>query len=168
MNKTKSNLEVLYFYGHTDKLGDRKCLSNWYPCQFTDKTGFTFSNTEQYMMYYKALLFDDLHKAEEILATPDPKKVKKKGREVKNFDQKIWNNNAKDIVYEGCLLKFSQNDDIKHFLLSTGNKIIAEASPYDKIWGIGIGIKKAQKGSEWNGTNWLGECLMKVQINLQN
>ena len=156
-------MNKLYFYGHTEKSGEKRCLSNWHPCEFLDEKGNQFYNSEQYMMYQKALLFNDFEKAAEILETTSPKIAKTKGRQVKNFVQEIWDKNAKAIVFNGCLLKFSQNEDIKDYLLSTNNKILAEASQFDKVWGIGISIKKAEEGYEWKGTNWLGECLMKVR-----
>ena len=118
------------------------------------------------MMYQKSILFKDLEKAKEILETESPKIAKTKGRQVKNFVKEVWDTNARDIVYKGCLLKFSQNEDMKSYLLSTGNKYLAEASPFDRIWGIGIGIKKANEGVKWRGKNWLGECLMKVRNSL--
>jgi ribA/ribD-fused uncharacterized protein len=157
-----------YFYGHSPKCGDKRCFSNWYPSEFVDSNAITFSNSEQYMMYHKAKLFGDNSKAEEILQTSDPSKAKKMGREVRNFDPDIWNKNARDIVYSGCLLKFSQNEEIKNFLLSTGDSVLVEASPYDQIWGIGISVKQATKGVQWRGTNWLGECLMRVRNTLRN
>ena len=117
-------------------------------------------------MYKKAILFNDLEKAAEILETKSPKIAKTKGRQVKKFVQEIWDKNAQDIVFKACLLKFSQNEDIKNYLLSTSDRILAEASQFDKIWGIGISVKKAEEGCEWRGTNWLGECLMRVRDTL--
>ena len=170
--QTKKSENVInnpfYFYGHTDKSGDSKCLSNWYPAKFVDENGNQFYHSEQYMMYQKAILFKDLQKAKEILETESPKIAKQKGRQVKNFVKEVWDANARDIVFKGCLLKFSQNEDMKSYLLSTGNRHLAEASPFDRIWGIGIGLKKASDGHEWRGRNWLGECLMKVRTTLNN
>ena len=159
-------MNELYFYGHTEKSGEKRCLSNWYPCEFVDEKGNKFYSSEQYMMYKKAILFNDLEKAAEILETTSPKVAKIKGRQVKKFVQEIWDKNAQDIVFKACLLKFSQNEDIKKYLLSTSDKILAEASQFDKIWGIGISIKKAEEGCEWKGRNWLGKCLMKVRDTL--
>ena len=130
--------------------------------------GQKFENSEQYMMYHKALLFYDYTKAQEILNTSDPKLIKKKGREVSNFDPMIWHEHAREIVFTGCLLKFSQNQEIQDFLLSTGEIMLAEASPYDNIWGIGICEKDAINGIRWRGDNWLGQCLMRVRFHLRN
>ena len=160
----------LFFCGHSDRHGDRRVLSNWHLCNFVDENGQLFCNTEQFMMYHKALLFGDNDMATKILAEPDPKKIKRMGRQVKNFDPEIWNSKARDIVYSGCLLKFSQNPELKQFILSTGNRLLVEASSYDKIWGIGLSEEQAKSvpQEQWPGTNWLGECLMKVRETLAN
>lgn len=154
--------EPIYFYGKNN------CFSNWYPIHFVDEDGILFENNEQYMMYHKAILFKDEKQAIKILKTNDPFTIKKMGRKVKNFDKNIWNQQAKEIVDSGCLLKFSQNEDIKNILLSTDERILAEASPYDKIWGIGINETDAKKGKPWKGENWLGECLMRVRDSIIN
>ena len=148
------------------KQGKEGCLSNWYPILFIDNN-IEFEHTEQYMMYMKALLFEktniDLHKL--ILNTKSPAKCRSYGKKIKNFDENIWNKNKKEIVTKGCYLKFSQNEELKRYLISTGTKILVEASPYDKIWGIGLNKKNAMKTPQdkWLGTNYLGECLMEVR-----
>ncbi len=86
----------------------------------------------------KARLFHDDETLAEILDAPDPHKAKSLGRKVKNFDSKIWEKDARRLVTEGNIAKFSQNEPLKEFLLSTGNAILTEASPYDRIWGIGM------------------------------
>ena len=98
-----------------------------------------------------------------------PKEAKSLGRKVKNFNEILWTENSCRIVYNGCLLKFSQNPELGQFLLSTGDKLIVEASPYDKIWGIGLSATKAKKipQNEWPGTNLLGKCLMNVRNSLK-
>ena len=121
-------------------------------------------------MHKKALLFNDMDTAHKILQETNPKKIKQLGRKVKSFDAKIWNENAQDVVYRGLLLKFSQNEWMKTYLLSTSNKRLVEASPSDKIWGIGMSQKHALNTSEmdWPGTNWLGKCLERVRDSLIN
>lgn len=163
MDFNKDN--YLFFYGHTDKSGPKKCLSNWYPSEFYEGD-IKFYNSEQYMMFKKAILFNDIDIAKEILEDPNPKVVKAKGRLVKNFKEDVWIENAREFVYKGCFLKFSQNNDLEKFLVSTVGKVLVEASPYDKIWGIGINIKSAEEGKVWKGSNWLGECLMRVRDDL--
>ena len=157
----------LFFLGHTSKSGDKACLSNWYKCSFKDENN-QYCSTEQYMMYQKAVLFEDTVKASEILECSDPKTAKNLGRLVKNFNTDKWEDKACHIVYKGCLLKFSQNPELKKFLISTGKRMLVEASPYDKIWGIGLCETDAKiiPIEQWPGKNWLGKCLMKVRNKL--
>ena len=161
--------QPLYFYGHTGRSGPKKVLSNWYQCEFIDPhDAQSYLTTEQYMMAKKAQLFKDDESYISIMNSSNPNDAKLLGRKVKNFNQDIWNKNAKNIVICGCYLKFTENESLKAFLLSTGNRHLVEASPYDKIWGIGISLLAAKSGKPWNGTNWLGECLMKVRELIKN
>lgn len=153
------NKNVIYFWKNDHP------FSNWFPSNFYDNEGIFFANNEQYMMYHKAKLFNDQDSMSKIMATNKPYEIKKLGRQVKNFDLDIWSKNAKSIVTQGCIYKFSQNPDLKEKLIDTGSQYIAEASPYNKIWGIGLSIEKAllTPKYQWNGTNWLGECLMDAR-----
>lgn len=110
---------------------------------------------------------DDVMKAK-ILASDDPKKIKSYGRKVKNFDPEKWSKVSYDIVVDGNRLKFDQNDELKAILLSTKRTTLVEASPYDKIWGIGMTATQARKTSseEWNGKNLLGKALTQVRNEL--
>ena len=127
-----------------------------------------FTSTEQYMMYEKAVLFGDTACAKEILLETRPHAVKKLGRKVRGFDQKIWEANRCQIVYEGNLLKFRQNPKLKRALLETKDRIIVEASPYDRIWGVGLSSSdpRIYHPKKWRGKNLLGECLMCVREQL--
>jgi ribA/ribD-fused uncharacterized protein len=157
-----------FFYGHDPKkVGDSAIFSNWYPATFQDDYGNLFHNSEQYMMWRKAVLFNDAEMASKILEVKngDPKICKALGRTVKNFNQDIWNTHAKKIVKDGCYYKFTQNKDLKTKLLATKGKQLVEASPFDKIWGIGMSSNNpnATFPSKWKGTNWLGICLDDVR-----
>lgn len=72
------------------------------------------------------------------------------------------------LVVEGNVAKFSQNPDLKEFLLGTGDAVIVEASPYDKIWGIGLKAndERARNPETWRGENLLGFALMDVREEL--
>lgn len=173
MEKEENIDKVLFFWGHnsnSSSLG-KECLSNWYSeKKFKDpKTNITYCNNEQFMMAGKAKLFNDEEIFAKILSNSNPKQCKILGRKVKNFDGEVWNKNCIDIVSYGCYLKFSQNKNLKEFLLSTGDKLLVESSPYDKIWGIGLGENKAKrmKPEEWPGKNYLGKCLMSVREKLK-
>lgn len=160
--------EHIYFWGHQsnkdNKIG-KSCLSQWWPTNFKDSRGREYKTSEQWMMAEKARVFSDLEILERILSTEDPKEAKQLGREVTYFDDNIWSEKSYDIVVEGNLLKFDQNKELKDYLISTGDSILVEASPYDKIWGIGMkqddeGIKNPKN---WKGKNLLGFALMEVR-----
>ena len=139
-------------------------MSQWAKAEFTVE-GVTYSTAEQWMMPKKAELFGDKEMLEKILSTPNPKKQKAFGRQVKNFDVKVWEDKCFDIVVEGNIHKFGQNEDILEKLKDTGDRKIVEASPYDKIWGIGMKYDNPfiLDESAWQGTNLLGEALMVVR-----
>lgn len=157
-------MDKLFFWGHTEHGGNvtKACLSNFYPCEFefNDKM-FNFS--EQCFMYQKALLFNDFGVAEQILDETDVRKIKALGRKVKDFDNELWDKHKEDFMYNACYAKFSQNDELKDFLLNTGNREIVEASPVDNIWGIGFSSDNAMENINKWGQNLLGKVLMKVR-----
>lgn len=157
---------VIYFWGHThnpEKV-TASCLSQWYDCRF-EKDGVWYHTTEQYMMAEKARLFGDDEVYGKIMASTAPSDYKKLGREIRGFEQSRWDAKKYDIVVEGNKAKFGQNPDIHSYLLSTGDAILAEASPYDRIWGIGLGRDAAMTGGveQWQGENLLGCALMEVR-----
>jgi ribA/ribD-fused uncharacterized protein len=119
-------------------------------------------------MYRKALLFEDYAIADKILKEKFPKNIKALGRRISNFDEDVWSTNKIEIVTNGTYLKFSQNKDILRKLMATGDKILVEASPYDRIWGIGLSArhKDAKNPSKWKGQNLLGKILMDVRDQL--
>lgn len=157
--------ELLLFYGHrVTKTVTETCLSQWYPCQF-EVDGVTYTSAEQYMMAEKAKLFGDEVIRAEILNTSDPRTCKALGRKVKNFDKAVWDKKKEDIVRNGNFEKFMQNDALRNFLLSTGDKVLVEASPTDLVWGIGLGKNNpdALDPVKWRGENLLGFALMTVR-----
>lgn len=143
-------------------------LSNWYYVTFNED-GIEFSSSEQYMMYKKAILFGDREVAAKILKTTDNALIKKLGRQVRNFDEITWVRECENIMFNGLYAKFSQNKELKNKLLVTGNNMIAECSPYDKIWGIGLSISDMNRfdTDKWKGMNKLGKSLMAVRDRLR-
>jgi len=139
-------------------------FSQWYKSDFTIGD-ITYSSAEQYMMANKADVFNDSDSLKEIMATDDPRRQKAIGRKVKGFEPEKWNEVAKRVVLAANVNKFTASQELKKAILSTGNKIIVEASPYDKIWGIGLAPDdpKALDESTWEGTNWLGEAVMEAR-----
>jgi len=153
----------IYFWKPYEKYG---CFSQWYRSDFTVENN-TFNCCEQYMMYQKALLFNDYRTAQLILKEKLPKKQKNLGRRVKNFDEKVWNKCKGKIVFKANIYKFCSNMKLKAILLTTKNEEICEASPFDSIWGIGISQKDAESGIPYKGENLLGKCLENLRRNLQ-
>lgn len=139
-------------------------LSNWYLSDF-NINGIKYSSMEQYMMHQKALVFQDKEIAQKILETSNVGKIKKLGREVKNYDDIVWNGMRQVIVYQGLLEKFRQNEELKEKLLATEQNILAECAVQDKIWGIGLSMKDEKRFymEKWQGQNLLGFSLMCVR-----
>ena len=144
-------------------------FSQWYPSEFTIN-GVSYSCCEQYMMAQKALMFGDQETFEKVMKTKSPKEQKALGRLVKNFDKDVWEAKCKDIVYEANYAKFTQDKDLYDVLLSTEGTELVEASPEDKIWGIGLSEfdPRIMNKANWLGTNWLGEILTKLREDLMN
>jgi hypothetical protein len=126
--------------------------------------GHNFANSEQAFMWEKATTFGDYETANQILITTAPNKAKALGRKVKNYNEQIWNEKRYKIMYDVCFAKFSQNEDLKNELLNHDNFV--EASPYDVVWGIGMG--EWEEGIEdpknWKGLNLLGKVLDDLKI----
>jgi len=151
-------------------------LSNWYKSPFHFKTLtkpiivgklLLFDCGEQYMMWRKAVLFEDFEIATKILMSSNPKEQKTLGRQVRNYNDKIWADQRFDIMVEGLSCKFRENKLIRNKLILTGKKILVEANPYDTIWGVGLSEDDDAILDEknWRGQNLLGKVLMKVREN---
>jgi ribA/ribD-fused uncharacterized protein len=150
----------IFFYGGI--------YSQWYNSSMTID-GIRYNCCEQYMMHQKALLFRDLTTAAKIMNTSSPKLQNQLGREVINYNDIIWDSRRFDIVFKGNLAKFSQNELLKSELLNTGNRQFVEASPYDTIWGIGMGLDNPliNDPTKWRGLNLLGQVLTFVRDTLR-
>lgn len=159
---------IFFWREFTNREVSKSCLSQWYHAPFTSNE-YTFNTTEHYMMARKALLFRDKETFIKIVNANTPSEAKSLGRQVKNFDEAIWNEHKFDIVVKGNLLKFSQNQALQDYLISTNDSILVEASPYDRIWGIGLDENSphANDPFKWNGQNLLGFALMEVRDTLK-
>ena len=155
----------VYFYGHAEGKRYRE-FSQFYPAPF-ESSGVVYQWNEQYMMARKAQLMGDDATKQLILAASKPGECKALGRSVTPWDQKKWDMHKYDIVVEATKLKVLQNEHVMDVLLSTGKRVLAEASPSDRIWGIGISVADAEKGRAWRGQNLLGKALMRVRENVQ-
>lgn len=139
-------------------------FSNWYPSTFS-LDGYTYNCSEQYMMHKKALLFGDTEVAQLIMEQTNPRLQKALGREVRNFDPAIWTAKCEEIMVYGLVAKFLSTPLLKKTLLDTGDTILVEASPYDKVWGIGMleSDPCATDPTQWEGQNLLGKVLMEAR-----
>lgn len=144
-------------------------FSQWHATPFVID-GRRFDTAEQWMMFRKALLFDDQARAAAILATPDPAEQKRLGQRVEAFEQESWDRWKVDIVHRGSVAKFSQNDGAKRQLVATGNAMLVEANPRDWIWGCGLSADDPAiiHPAEWKGANLLGRVLTHVRERLMN
>ncbi|SER78940.1 hypothetical protein SAMN05216188_115198 [Lentzea xinjiangensis] len=160
-------MKYLFFWGHQperDGSIGKGCLSQWWPCTFV-ADGREFPSAEHYMMWRKALLFDDHAVAERVLAARTPAEAKALGREVSGFSEPVWAAARLEVVVEGNLAKFGQDPALRSYLLSTGSRVLVEASPQDRVWGIGLAASdpRAADPASWLGLNLLGEALMEVR-----
>ena len=155
--------------GFFHEYGPNGWFSNWYPAVFT-VDGVTYLNAEQYLMHQKALCCGDTATAAKVMENPDPKTVKLLGRAITPYDDAKWAAVRQEVIYRGLLAKFGQNSGLKHQLLVTGDALIAECSPNDRIWGIGLPLDdpRCQDPAQWQGESILGRALMRVRDTLRN
>jgi len=164
------SVEYLFFWGHTPKTAgqvDAACLSQWFPCSFSDE-GVAYKTAEHFMMAAKARLFGDNDALADILGARSPAEAKAVGRRVRNYDDETWAGARAAAVVRGNIAKFGQHDDLGLFLRATAQRVIVEASPRDRIWGIGLGAANpaARVPSRWRGLNLLGFALMEARARL--
>jgi ribA/ribD-fused uncharacterized protein len=161
-NRSRSpSLQYVLFYDHAIHAGnpfELAVFSQWFPSPFVDplQPGVIFATAEHYMMYRKALVFDP-PVAQHIIDAQHPSRAKELGREIQNFSRLEWQKHADDVVERANYLKFGQNADLKTVLLATGEAIIVEASPVDRIWGIGFSAAEARgKEEQWGANRYAG------------
>jgi len=165
-------VKYLLFWGHrpsNDGSVTSSCFSQWFAGHSFSEKGVVYKTAEHFMMAGKAKLFNDEENFAKIIKSNSAAEAKKIGRMVRNFDQVIWEESRCEIVIRGNYLKFIQNEGLKKYLLSTDSRVLVEASPRDRIWGIGMGKhnENAKKPENWRGKNLLGFCLMEVRDQLQ-
>ena len=162
--------KFLFFWGHQpneDGSISKTCFSQWWLSSF-EVDNVTYKTAEHWMMAKKAELFKDHVVLEKILQAKSPAEAKKLGRQVMNYHENLWLAARFEIVKEGNNHKFSQNPELKTFLLNTKNRVLVEASPVDAIWGIGMAgdHKDVMNPEKWRGLNLLGFALMEVRDEL--
>jgi hypothetical protein len=161
-NETVRKTDTHYFFWKSK-------FSQWYQRDFIINN-ITYNCCEQYMMGMKAKLFKDDEAYKKIMASDSPAFQKRTGRQVKNYNDEEWQKICRKVVFNANLAKFTQHEDLKELLLSTEDRAIVEASPYDALWGIALGPwnDKALDEKNWRGKNWLGIELTKVREKIKN
>jgi ribA/ribD-fused uncharacterized protein len=162
--------KFIFFWGHEpqqDGRVDKSCLSQWWPASFVVE-GVRYTTAEHYMMADKARLFGDSEALAAILKAGHPGEAKQLGRGVRGFDNQSWAEHRFEIVVRGNVAKFAQNEDLLAYLFTSQKRILVEASPVDKIWGIGLAADDPQASNpeQWQGLNLLGFALMEARARL--
>ncbi|MEU3499705.1 NADAR family protein [Streptomyces hundungensis] len=166
-----TRIKFLHFWGHTPRrdgsLGP-SCFSQWWPSPFT-VDGVEYATAEHWMMASKARLFGDAEAERAALTAANPALAKKAGRMVRGFDEAAWRRERYGIVLAGSLHKFGQDEALRDYLLATGDRVLVEASPLDRIWGIGLAADapEAEDPRRWRGLNLLGFALTEARERLR-
>ncbi|MFI7502992.1 NADAR family protein [Streptomyces sp. NPDC049687] len=166
-----AKIKYLHFWGHRPRPDGRlgsSCLSQWWPSPFV-VDGVAYATAEHWMMAEKARLFGDAEAEKRALAAGHPSQAKKAGRLVRGFDEAIWERERFRIVVEGSVHKFGSDPELAAFLLGTGERVLVEASPVDRVWGIGLSAddEAALDPERWRGPNLLGFALMEARRQLR-
>lgn len=151
---------VIFFYNTSHP------FSNFYPSKF-EVDGQLFHWAEQYVMYRKALHFEDHDSARRVLEAHSPAECKRLGRHVLGFNEEAWAVVREQVALDAVLFKFQRNKKLAKFLLDTGDALLVEASPSDRIWGIGFSELDAMDYRYQWGQNLLGQALMKIRQKLR-
>ncbi|MEV1062087.1 NADAR family protein [Streptomyces sp. NPDC050263] len=166
-----ARIKYLHFWGHRPLPGGRvgpSCLSQWWPSPFVVES-VAYATAEHWMMAQKARLFEDAEAEQRALAAGHPSQAKKAGRLVRGFDEAVWERERLRIVVEGSVHKFASDPALRSFLLGTGDRVLVEASPVDRVWGIGLSAtdEAATTPEHWRGQNLLGFALMQARERLR-
>ncbi|MEV7021831.1 NADAR family protein [Kitasatospora sp. NPDC093558] len=160
----------LMFWGHRarqDGTIGQGALSQWWPCRFS-VDGVEYASAEHWMMAGKARMFGDAAIEQRVLAARTPAEAKKLGRLVTGFDEATWSAGRFELVVAGNVAKFGQDAALRTYLLGTTNRVLVEASPVDRVWGIGLAAddERAEHPGRWRGENLLGFALMEARTRL--
>jgi ribA/ribD-fused uncharacterized protein len=163
-------VKYLMFWGHRPQRDGRigaGCLSQWWPSRFT-VDGMEYASAEHWMMAGKARLFGDAETLERIPGAATPAEAKRLGRLVRGFDEATWTERRRELVVAGNVAKFGQDPALRAYLLGTGSRVLVEASPADRVWGIGLAAddERAADPASWRGLNLLGFALMEARARL--
>ncbi|WP_369199607.1 NADAR family protein [Streptomyces sp. PU-14G] len=163
-------VKYLFFWGHRPPASGGigpGCLSQWWPARFR-VDGVEYPGAEHYMMAAKARLFGDEETRRRVIEAPHPGAAKALGRQVRGFDQETWARERYGIVVAANTAKFGQDPRLAAFLAGTAGRVLVEASPVDRVWGIGLAADdaRATDPARWRGDNLLGFALMETRAAL--
>jgi ribA/ribD-fused uncharacterized protein len=163
-------VKYLPFWGHRpqrDGGAGPGCLSQWWPSPFT-VDGVEYATAEHWMMAGKARLFGDAEAERAAVAAGSPGAAKSVGRTVRGFDEETWRRERFALVVEGSVAKFGHRPELRGYLLGTTGRVLVEASPLDRVWGIGLAADDERAGdpARWRGLNLLGFALMEARARL--
>lgn len=155
------NVQVIYTDHNTTLFaGEWAFMSNMYPCSLTYE-GTRFTSSQQCFQFVRARKNKKLNKAHRIITTNDPFVCKAIGHSIHNSAE--WNDQCETHMTKINRLKYVQNPHLVESLLSTGERILQEATT-SSIWGIGAGIRsKSARENTATGDNLLGQILMKLR-----
>ncbi|MFI9205902.1 NADAR family protein [Streptomyces sp. NPDC053048] len=162
--------KYVHFWGHRPRRDGGVgpgCFSQWWPAPFS-VDGTVYATAEHWMMAGKARLFGDAEAEARVVAAGHPKQAKDAGRSVRGFDEEHWRRHRFELVVEGSVHKFAAHPELRAYLLGTGRRVLVEASPLDRIWGIGLAADDERAGNpaHWRGLNLLGFALMEARQRL--
>ncbi|MFE3771850.1 NADAR family protein [Streptomyces sp. NPDC059122] len=172
LTATGRRVKYVHFWGHRPPRGGGvgvSCFSQWWPAPFT-VDGVRYATAEHWMMAGKARLFGDPEAERRAIAAAHPQQAKDAGRTVRGFTEEHWRQHRFDLVVEGSRHKFGQHPELREFLLGTGSRVLVEASPVDRIWGIGLTADddRTADPARWRGLNLLGFALMAARQQLSD
>lgn len=167
----EAKVDFGFFWGHTPKIDGAVgswVLSQWFPAPF-EVDGRRYLTAEHWMMAHKAKLFGDDERHAAILAAHGPAEAKDHGRHVKGFSDLTWAAERFEVVVQGNVHKFSQHAELERYLHKTAGQVLVEASPVDRVWGIGLAQDdpRATRPHKWRGLNLLGFALMEARARLE-
>lgn len=162
--------KYVFFWSHKPRPDGQlsaAIFSQWWPARFT-VDGQVFGSAEHFMMWRKAVLFGDQARADEILQARSPAQAKDIGRTIEGFEESVWQQHRFGIVVEASVAKFGSDPALRDYLVGTGSRVLVEASPRDRIWGIGLAKDSefAEQPQHWPGLNLLGFALMEARARL--
>ena len=144
-------MEQIRFYSATDAYG---AFSNFagYP---TTLQGKVWATSEH---YFQAQKFGEGREREAIRKARSPSVAAKMGRDRRRKLRRDWESVKVQVMREALWAKFTQHEDLKQLLLSTGEVEIVEHTGRDAYWG---------DGGDGRGRNMLGRLLRETRERLR-